>query len=114
MGHHRITMDKRQAALDFISRWGACGAYIGIGLVGLFGWDIVSNKKISFWYVFGTGCVGICIGYLAWWWCETHAPENAGLIVPIATLISRDIMLFINMIDWQGVLKLLTRKGTKK
>lgn len=105
-------MHKNDEILEYLSKWGALFAYIGIGLIGKLGWDIVNNRKISWWYLFGTGCIGVCIGYLAWIWCIAHAPESAGFVVPIATLISRDIMLFINMIDWQGVLKLITRKGT--
>ena len=106
-------MHKNDQILEFLEKWGACIAYILVGLIGKIGWDIVNNRKLNFWYVFGTGCIGSCIGYLSYMWCEQHPTANAGLIVPISTLISRDIMLFINVVDWQKILTMFFKRGGK-
>lgn len=99
---------------EFLEKWGALFTYIFIGLVGKFGYDIVTRKKLSAWYVFGTGCVGICIGYLSFMLCRSRQAWNPGIVVPVATLVSRDIMLFITMVDYVSVLKILTGKSTKE
>lgn len=106
--------NKHAEYLEFLTKGGAWIAYILIGLVGKFGWDIVNNKKLSFWYIFGTGCIAFCIGFLVSRWCIAHPSLDQSIIVPASALVSRDIMLFITMIDWAGVLKLVTGKSTKR
>lgn len=103
--------DKNTELFAFLSKYGALFTYILIGVVGKFGFDLVSGKKISGWYVFGTGCIAIFVGWISWEWCARWPALNPGLVVPIATLLSRDILLFITMMDWQGVLKILTGKS---
>lgn len=108
---HRQTYDD---VLEFLSKWGVVLGYIIVGLLGKFGFDIVSGKRLSFWYVFGTSLIAFCIGFFSWQWCATHPSLNPGIVVPFCSLISRDIMLFVTVIDWQGVLQLVTGKGVKK
>jgi len=96
--------------LEFISKWGAWVTYIFIGLVGKFGWDIINRKKMSFWYIFGTGMVAIFVGYLSTMWCSAHCPAQGAYIVPVCTLVSRDIMLFLTMLDWPSILHLVLNK----
>lgn len=101
------------ALLEFLFKWGAFLSYITIGLLARFGYDIVIKKQITRWYIIGTACMGFSIGWLSYQACAAHPLWNPGIIVPMATIVSRDAMLFITMIDWQGVLKLLTGKNTK-
>lgn len=103
----------KSEVLVFLSKWGAFFGYVAVGLLGKFGFDIVNKKRLTFWYVFGTSCVAYCVGFFSWEWCLVHPVLNPGIVVPFASLVSRDIMLFLTVIDWQGVLKLLTGKGTK-
>ena len=99
---------------EFLIKWGALGAYITIGLIGKFGYDIVTGRKLNGWYVFGTGCMGIFTGWLVYNMCDNHMVSlNKGIAVPVATLVSRDIMLFITAVDWRSVLTILTGKNTK-
>lgn len=107
------TMQKNLEVLDFLSKCGALFGYIIIGLMGKFGFDIVTKKKITFWYAFGTGCMACFSGFITWQCIKDNPKLNPGVYLPIASLISRDILLFLTMIDWQGVLKLVTRKSTK-
>jgi len=86
-----------------ISKYSIWAAYVAIGLVGTFGWDIVAKKKPSGWYTLGTGCMGAFVGFIASNWCMAHRPEMGAYIVPVATLCSRDILVFIRMIDWRKV-----------
>lgn len=103
----------KDVALEFAAKWGALIAYVGIGLVGKFGLDIVNNRKLTGWYVFGTGCLGYFVGFLLWQWCKSNPEYNPGIIIPAGTLVSRDITLFLTMVDWQSVLKIVTGKSTK-
>jgi hypothetical protein len=88
---------------DTLSKYGAWIAYVCIGLVGKFGWDIVAKKKPSGWYIVGTGCMGVFVGFITSRWCLSHSPETGSYIVPVATLCSRDILVFVRMIDWSKV-----------
>lgn len=104
----------KSEVLAFLSKWGALFGYVTVGLMGKLGFDIVNRKRLTFWYVFGTSCMAYCAGFFAWQWCKTHPMLNPGIVVPFASLVSRDIMLFLTVIDWKGVLSLLTGKSTKK
>ena len=99
--------------LEFLFKWGAFISYISIGLIARFGYDMVVKKKITKLYIIGTACMGFGIGWLSYQICAAHPSWNPGIIVPMATIVSRDVMLFITMIDWGGMLKLLTGKDTK-
>lgn len=101
------------ALLELIFKLGAFLSYVTIGLIALFGYDIAIKKRITKWYVISTSCMGFSIGWLSYQMCLAHPAWNPGIIVPMATIISRDVMIFISMIDWQGVLKLLTNKNTR-
>lgn len=97
----------------FLEQWGALLAYVVVGLLGKLGWDIVNGNTLKKSYILGTTLISFCIGFLSWEWCKSHPTYNPGIIVTASALISRDVMLFITMIDWQGVLKLITGKSTK-
>lgn len=88
---------------DTLVKYAAWIAYVGIGLIGKFGWDIVAKKKPSGWYIVGTGCMGVFVGFITSKWCLSHDPTTGSYIVPVATLCSRDILVFIRMIDWRKV-----------
>jgi hypothetical protein len=106
--------DTYEEILEFLSKWGAFLAYVSIGLLGKFGFDIVTKKHISFWYVFGTSCVAFCICFLSWGWCTQHTNFNPGIIVPFASLISRDVMLFVTVIDWRYAVSKIFKLDMKK
>jgi len=100
--------------ISFLSKYGALITYIIIGLMGKFGFDIVSGKRISGWYIVGTGLMAVFVGWLAWEWCLSHPDWNPGFTIPIATLVSRDVLLFLMLIDWMSVLRILTGKVPAK
>lgn len=100
--------------LDSLSKYAAWIAYVGIGLVGKFGWDIVARKKPSGWYILGTGCMGAFVGFITSRYFMVHNPEMGAYVVPIATLSSRDILVFVRMIDWGKVLNAILKMDIKK
>lgn len=102
--------DKEQELMNFFSKWGALGAYILIGLLGKFGLDIATGRRMSFGYVFGSGCVAIFVGWLSWVWCKGNPSLNPGLVVPIATLASRDLALFLTTLDYVELIKLVRKQ----
>ncbi len=112
--HHKKMSDKNPELISFLTKYGALVTYVIIGLVGKFGFDIVTGKKISGWYVLGTGCMAIFVGWLTWMWCQKWPALNPGFVIPIATLVSRDIMLFITMVDYMSILRIITGKKTEK
>jgi len=89
---------------DLLHKYGAWISYVGIGLVGKFGWDIVARKKPSGWYILGTGCMGVFVGFISSRWFIAHNPKMGRYIVPVLTLASRDVLVFIKLIDWTKIL----------
>jgi|SRR6185436_7950270 len=105
---------KNQDAVDIGIKYGSLLLYILIGFIGTLGFDILTKKKITRWYIFGTGCCALFAGFVAGEWLMNHHPNLTPYLTPVATLVAKDMILFFKMIDWQGVLKLLTGKNTKK
>lgn len=100
--------------IEFLTKWGAFLTWILIGLLGKFGLDLVSGRKFSRRYALGSGCLAVCAGWLSYQWCVSHPSLSPGVVVSISALASRDIILFITMVDWPGMMKILTNKNTKK
>ena len=101
-------------AIEFITKWGAVGTWVLLGLMGKFGLDLVTGKKFSYRYVIGSGFLAVCSGWLAYQWCISHPTISPGVVVSISALASRDIILFITMVDWPGLLKVITTKKPDK
>ncbi len=101
-------------AVEFVTKWGALLTWILMGLLGKFGLDLVTGRKFSYRYVIGSGCLAICAGWLSYQWCTSHPSFSPGVVVSISALASRDIILFITMVDWPGMMKILTNKNQRK
>ena len=99
---------------DTLTKYGAWIAYVCIGLIGKFGWDIVAKKQLSSWYVLGTGFMAIFVGFISSKWFMTHSPETGSYIVPVLTLVSRDVLMFIKMIDWVKLLSVVFKTDIKQ
>lgn len=99
--------------LDDLSKYGAWIAYVCVGLVGKFGWDIVSKKKLSAWYILGTGFIAVFVGFIASRWFMANNPDAGPYFVPVLTLASRDVMVFLNLIDYKKLLSTVLRIDTK-
>lgn len=106
--------NRQQEIIDFLAKWGAVGTYIMVGLAGKFGLDLVSGKKLSYRYILGSGLLAICAGWITYQWCLKYPALSPGVTVSIAALVSRDFILFITMVDWASVFKIITGKGAKK
>jgi hypothetical protein len=98
---------------DILSKYGAWIAYVCIGLIGKFGWDIVARKQLSWWYVIGTGFMAVFVGFISSRWFIAHDPDMGAYIVPVATLVSRDILMFLRMLDWNKILSVVLNVKTK-
>ena len=102
-------------AIEIIAKWMPIFGYVIIGLIGKFGYDIVSKKKITFWYIVGTSAIALFIGFLSAKMCDAHPLVNPGIAIPVATLLSRDLIVFITMIDKKKLMELLFNiKSTDK
>jgi|SRR6187399_1755355 len=106
------TMKKEE--IDLLTKYGSWVAYVIIGLIGKFGWDIAAKKKMSWWYVIGTGCMAVFVGFISSIWFMKNRPEMGAYCVPVFTLVSRDILIFLNLLDWKGILSKITNLDTKK
>lgn len=94
-----------QEITEIFTKYGVWLAYVLMGFVGKFGWDIITNKKITFKYILGSGLCAAFVGYLASVYCMRNAPTVGSYIVPVCTLVSRDIILFLMTIKWNEILE---------
>jgi len=100
-------------ASEFFSKYGVWVAYVLIGFVGKIGWDIVSKRKISPLYLLGTGCMAIFVGFVSSKWFMINAPAKGPYVVPVLTLVSRDVLMFLSVIDWKKVLSVFLKVDIK-
>lgn len=98
---------------EMLSKYGAWIAYVCIGLIGKFGWDIVAKKELSWLYVIGTGFMAVFVGFISSRWFMIHNPEMGAYVVPVLTLVSRDILMFIKMLDWSKILSIVLNVKVK-
>lgn len=98
-------------AVEFISRWMPFLGYVLISLMGKFGYDLVSNRRITIKYIAGTTGIAIFVGWVAYKWCMAHNDLNPGITVSIAALFSRDLIVFATMIDKKKLFEMLFNKG---
>lgn len=87
--------------------------YVLISLIGKFGYDLVSNRKITIKYMAGTSFMGLFVGYIVYQWCKLHPSMNPGIAIPMATLFSRDLIVFATMIDKKRLFEMLLSSNKK-
>lgn len=102
--------------VEFIDKWWAWAAWVAIGIVGKMGIDLTRNHKMNFWQWLGSTMSACFIGYLACVFCQANYPKQGALIVPIATLISDRIMMFLLSVNWTPIIEIVLQKkgGNKK
>ena len=93
--------------IEFIVRWMSFIGYVMIGLIGKFGYDIVSKKKITIPYILGTSAMALFVGFLTCKLCTAHPVVNESVAVPVATLLSRDMIVFLTMVDKKKLVEIL-------
>lgn len=107
-------MSDKNEQLTILAKYGSWIVYVLVGLVGKFGWDIACKKKMSWWSILGTGCMAVFVGFISSIWFMNNKPAMGSYCVPVLTLVSRDVFIFLNLVDWKGVFSKLTRLDTKK
>lgn len=110
-------MDNKQDLLqqiaEFLGKWWAWAAWVVMGLVGKMGIDLSKNRKMNFWQWVGSTMVGCFVGYLACVFCQANYPKQGALIVPIATLISDRVMMFLLSMNWTPIIEIVLQKQIK-
>ncbi len=92
--------------------------WVFLALIGQFSYDLIRNKKMSRAYIVGSAGVSLFVGIVIGGWIFTNYPDRAPIAVPIITLLSRDVMSALMVInwkallkkDWKGAFEILTRK----
>lgn len=100
--------------MQIAAKYGAWIGYVAIGIIGKFGLDVLNHRKISAWYIFGTGCTSLFVGWIASRWCMVNHPDYGAYMVPVATLLSRDVLVFLKLIDWTKIAGALFKVEIKK
>lgn len=98
--------DWKQEVLAFFTRWWLYLCYILIGIVTKFSYDLVKKKKISFLQAIGSTGIAGFLGFLATLYCvhKDLSTTLAGIIVPLATILSDKIFTWLFTRDWGKML----------
>lgn len=75
-----------------------------LGLVGKFSYDLINNKKFTRYYLIGTTGLAIVGGYLSGIWVYENCPTKAPLFIPIATMLSNNIVSALMVIDYKALI----------
>jgi hypothetical protein len=78
---------------------------IALGLLGKFSYDLLTNKKFTYSYIFGTTGITIFVGYVSAVFITTRWPTQGNLLIPIATMLSFNIVSALVSIDVKLLLK---------
>lgn len=84
---------------------------IALGLLGKFSYDLLTNKKFTYSYVFGTTGIAIFGGYISAVFIDGRWPTQSNLLIPVATMLSFNIVSAIVSIDIKLLLKGEIRKA---
>ena len=94
----------KEETLAFLTKWWAYLFYIFLGVMGKFSFDIVKKRRISLWYAIGVTGISCFIGFLASMWFMAYHPGYAPYGVPIATLFSDKILMYMATLNWKSLL----------
>lgn len=105
-------MDQKQQQFDLLQelwkgvcRYGMWICWILLGLIGMFSADLLRNRKFTIWYMLGCTGAAIFVGYVVGIWVFANYPAEAPIYIPIATLLSNNIMSAIIAIDYKALLE---------
>ena len=104
----------KEEALTFFTKWGYYIFYVFLGIMGKFSYDIVRKRKISLWYAIGVTGISCFIGFLACVWCSKHDAGYAPFVVPIVTLFSDRILMYLAALNWKPILDSIYGTFSKK
>jgi hypothetical protein len=99
---------------EFSGKYGAWILYVLIGMIGKVGLDILNERKINGWYFLGSSFAAVFVGFISAMWFMKNQPEAGAYIVPVLTLCSRDVLIFLSLIDWRKKLSNIFKVETKK
>lgn len=110
--------------LNFFTKSYTWILFIGVGMVGKFGMYFRSSKRDTGWQILGSTFIAGFVGYLASVWCMNNYPISEGgysrqgaFIVPMATLLSDRVIMFLMNINYTVILERVievTIKNKKK
>lgn len=80
--------------------------YIVLGIMAQYSYDLINGKRLTRWQRLGTTFIALFIGIMSSLACIESGRERLGMfIVPVATLLSRDIFAVLMTYNWQKTLK---------
>lgn len=87
--------------VDFFSKIWIWVFYIGISIIGKISSEILRGRKLTWLQVFAIIGCACFVGTCASFWCAIHYPEQGAFIVPVSTLLSREIVSAIVSLDYK-------------
>lgn len=80
--------------------------YVLLGIMAQYSYDLINGKKLTKWQRLGSTFIAAFIGIMSSFACIELGKERLGMfIVPVATLLSRDIFAVIMTHNWQRTFK---------
>lgn len=105
-------MSEKNDIAESVFKVGGLLFYILIGLCGTFGLDILNGKRITTWYAVGTTLCAFFVGIISWNICPRVGIDRQ-VGVPLITLCSKDVLLFVKSIDFTKIGNALLKSWLK-
>lgn len=103
----------KEEFINFLSKVWFWAAYIFIGIIAKFSYNVIIGKKISLLQAIGSAGIAFFAGFIACSLCYLHdAERDAMWIVPCATLISDKLVIAAMGADWKQLKAIFTQSIT--
>lgn len=89
----------------WFSKWWTIIVYIFMGTVSKISYDILNRKKLSWTYIFAIVGISWTIGGMSAVWCMTYHTDWTAFVVPLCTMFSDRILLWVGARDWTPLLE---------
>lgn len=110
-----IMEDIKREFIIWITKWWTIIVYIGMSTVTKLSYDILNRKKLSWAYVFATVAICWTLGGISAVICMKSWPDYVPFVVPMCTIFSDRILIWVGSRDWTPALdswyKIFTRKN---
>lgn len=98
-------------------KYGSLIGLILIGLMGMFSYELLHNRKFTISYVLGATGIALFGGYVGGTYVLNHFPDQAPWMIPMVTILSNNLISAIMSVDykaliqkdWKGAFDLLFR-----
>lgn len=109
MDDNQINTMQKESFIDNcvqgLVKYGSLIGLILIGLMGMFSYDLLHNRKFTMSYVIGATGIAVFGGYVGGTYVLNHFPDQAPWMIPMLTILSNNIVSAFMAIDYKSLME---------